>query len=167
MDATGSVVSTRSGAGSKRNKQAAELLQRLASQQAAVVSREKELVELKSLLEEQEREFSRLSRETGARKQRVNVNTLKGAPPVKQVGLEMANAIRRRQQRRKEVLRDKVNKLTAKLGEKLAVNRELKADIDHRRRARLHHIAAMKDGCSTVEQSQAEISELIVAAQRA
>ena len=59
----------------------------------------------------------------------------------------MAVAIRKRQMRRKEHLRDKINKLTTKLGSKLAHNRELKAEIDHRRLARLPEGGAALGQC--------------------
>lgn len=150
-----------------KSKEYAALVQRLNQQRDAVFKRERELAELQHKLAEQERSMSELCRETGARKQRINVNTLKGTPSVRQVGHEMAHAIRRRQVRRKEHLRDKVNKLTAKLGEKLAKNRELRAEIDMRRRARLYHLAAVREGGAEVARSETEINGLIMAAQRA
>ena len=157
----------RSGSGSKRIKEATELAQRLSLAQQGVTSKEAELTELRTQLNELERNMAQLCRETGARSQRVNVNTLTGTPNVKQVGVEMAGAIRRRQQRRKEMLRDKVNKLTSKLGSKMAINRELKREIDNRRLARQHHLAAVRIGGAEVEKSQHEVAELIVASQRA
>ena len=40
---------------------------------------------------------------------------------------------------------DKINKLTSKLGAKQAKNRELKREIDSRRRARLHRVVGAGD----------------------
>lgn len=150
-----------------KSKEMAELTKRLHHQRDLVVRRERELAELQGKIEEQHRSMAVLCRETGARKQRINVNTLKGMPDVKQVGNEMAAQIRKRQQKRKDALNDKVNKLTAKLGEKLAKNRELRSEIDMRRRARLYHLAAVRDGGAEVARSEGEINELITAAQRA
>ena len=151
----------------KEASKLAALVQSLSKQQQAVDKKEAELRELQQKLAAQQKSFDDLCRETGSRKQRVNVNTLRGPPDVKQVGGEMVEQIRRRRLRYKESLRDKLNKLTAKLGAKQATNRELKAEIDGRRRARLHHLAAIKSGGAQVERSQDEISELIVASQRA
>ena len=75
---------------------------KLSSQQQGVKRRQQELQDLKNELATQEAEYYRKTRETGARSQRVNVSTLKGAPEVEQVGTEMANAIRKRQQRRSD-----------------------------------------------------------------
>jgi len=158
-------LSQRSGE-QKRQQEVADVAKKLSKQRTAVVAKEQELSELRAQLIEQERSLKQLCVETGARKQRVNVNTLKGPPPVKQVGLEMAQAIRRRALRRKEILRDQVNKAQKLLGEKVAVNRELKVDIDHRRRARLYHLAAVEDGSHMVASSQQEISHLISVSQR-
>ncbi len=152
---------------SKAAQEVGEISKRLDSFRAAVVQREHELSELRAQLAEQEQDLRRKCKTTGERANRVNVNTLKGPPPVEQVGQEMAQAVRRRAMRRKEILRDQVNKAQKLLGEKLAVNRELKADIDHRRRARLYHLAAVKDGGQMVEKSQQEIGTLITSSQRA
>lgn len=153
--------------GPSKSQEITALQKRCDDQRNLVVKRERELAELTTKLATTQKEMDDLCRETGARSQRINVNTLKGTPAVKQVGNEMAVAIRKRQMRRKEHLRDKINKLTTKLGSKLAHNRELKAEIDHRRLARLHHIAAVKDGSFEVEHREDAIKELIVAAQRA
>ena len=123
-----------------------DLQAKLENARQRVRNREKEVDQLRHSLVEQQRTLDKLCRETGAREQRINVNTLRGAPSINQVGPEIAAQIRKKFLRRKEHLRDKVNKLQAKLGAKLAVNRELKAEIDSRRRARLHHLAAVRAG---------------------
>ena len=95
-------------------------------QQKATIKKEKELADLHGQIEAQQKRIDELCRETGARSQRVNVHTLRGAPSAKQVGGEMAEQIRRKQLRRKEHLVDRINKMTAWLGSKQAKNRELK-----------------------------------------
>jgi len=144
-----------------------ELAKRLDLFRAQVVQREHEMSQLRSQLEEQDRDLRKKCKTTGERANRVNVNTLKGPPPVELVGQETAQAVMRRAMRRKEILRDQINKRQKLLGEKLAANRELKTDIDHRRRARLYHHSAVKEGGELVSNAQAEISMLIASAQRA
>ena len=89
--------------------------QRLAAQRKAVVKKERELAELQARLAEQQRSLDVRCRETGARDQRINVNTLVGVPKVNQAGNEMALAIKRRNVRRREKLSDKNTKLMSKL----------------------------------------------------
>ena len=150
-----------------KSQEMAMLTKRLAQARDGVIKRERELVDLQQKLAEQERMIKAKVNETGARSQRINVNTLKGVPPVAQVGNEMAAAIRKRNIRRKDQLADRVNKLTSKLGAKLAQNRELKSEIDARRRARLYHMSAVKEGHGIVTAAEGEISTLILEAQRA
>ncbi|KAL3909079.1 MAG: hypothetical protein SGPRY_009555 [Prymnesium sp.] len=76
-------------------------------------------------------------------------------------------ALRRRTARRKEMLSRKLSKLSTKLGDSLAINKDLRREIDDRRRARMHHLTALKIGGCDVERSEHEINELITAAQRA
>lgn len=143
------------------------LVHKLEAQQRRVVRKEQELVELRGRLHEEERSLDTISKASGARDQRVNVATLRGPPKTKQVGAEMAAAIRKRQLRRKDTLRDKLNKLTTRLGEIQASNRGLKQTISDRRLARLNHHAALRHGDVQVERADGEIAELITAAQRA
>ena len=82
----------------------------------------------------------------GSRDQRVDVSTLKGTPSISQVGREMATAIRKRQERRKASLRERLNKHKIKLDNDVAHNRELRAEIEQRRRVRVHHLEALKIG---------------------
>ena len=150
-----------------KKQELADLAQRHEAARQAVARKEKELAGLRGKITDLERSFQQLTKETGARKERVDVSTLKGPPAIKQVGAEMASAIRRRQARRKGALHDKLNKLRAKLSDSQAHNKELRQEIDDRRRARVHHLAAVKMGGSAVERSNNEIGDLIVAAQRA
>ena len=130
--------------------------------QKGLQAKEKELQELTDQVAQQEAHTRQISRETGARDKRVNVATLKGPPPTEQVGADMATAISRRQQRRRDGLHHKVNKLQTKLGEILAVNKRLKLEIDNLRLARLHHLEAVRMGGSQVGETESEIDELIV-----
>ena len=90
-----------------KSQEMAMLTKRLAQARDGVIKRERELVDLQQKLAEQERMIKAKVNETGARSQRINVNTLKGVPPVAQVGNEMAAAIRKRNIRRKDQLADR------------------------------------------------------------
>ena len=79
--------------------------------------------------------------------------SLRGPPAVDQVGNEMAAAIRKRNLRRKDQLRDKINKLTTKLGAKLAHNRELKADISYEDERSLNRLTARNTVSTTQEET--------------
>ena len=156
-----------SGTRPNKRQEMATLAHRYTQAQQAVTRKEQEYASLQAQLAEQEAAFQALTKETGARKERVDVSTLKGPPKIKQVGAEMAGQIKKRQARRKEMLRHKLDKLTTKLGDSVAQNRSLRQEIDDRRRERVHHLTAVKIGGSAVERSESEINELICGAQRA
>ncbi len=130
---------------SKREEQARQA-QALSCQRQIVLRKEQELAELREALAAQEGELSTLVKQVGARSQRVDVATLCGTPSIKQVGCEMAAAIRRRQERRKQALREKLHKMQSKLDHDIAHNRTLRQEIEERRHARLHHMAAVNIG---------------------
>ena len=155
-----------SGRSSKTSK-TADLAQKYSDMQASVAKKEAELERLKKQTADEERGFRELSRQMGAREQRVEVSTLRGAPPTKQLGGDMANAIAKRQARRKEHMKSKLNKLLTKLGSEEAANRALRREIDDRRLERVHHLSAVRAGEGQVESCNAEIGDLIVGAQRA
>ena len=59
----------------------------------------------------------------GSRDQRVDLGTLHGGPKAKQVGGEMATAIRRRMLRQQATLREKVNRDKGRLDNDIGYNK--------------------------------------------
>ena len=141
-----STVSVGTSLARKKKAEAAALEQKLAEQEVACKRKELELVELKKRLEQEQQTVQKKFKLAGSRDQRVDVSTLKGTPSISQVGREMATAIRKRQERRKASLRERLNKHKIKLDNDIAHNRELRDEIEQRRRIRVHHLEALKIG---------------------
>ena len=97
---THSTVSVPNTLAKKKKAEQADLEAKLAAQRQALARKEAELVELKQSLQDEERLLKKANEEAGSRAQRVDVGTLKGNMDFKQVGREMAAAIRRRQELR-------------------------------------------------------------------
>ena len=134
----------------RRKLELADLGQKVEAQRLAVRRKEGELVEFKKQLAEEERQVQVQFKEAGSKEQRVDVGTLKGEIEVKQVGREMAIAIKKRQDRRKASLRERLNKQKTKLDNSIAHNRSLRTEIEERRHVRLHHLEALKIGGTQV-----------------
>ena len=139
----------------------------LAKQQHALARKEAELADLRATVSAEEREISLLTKEVGSRDQRVDLGTLHGGPKAKQVGGEMATAIRRRMLRQQATLREKVNRDKGRLDNDIGYNKRLRREIEQRRLERLNHMQGVKLGQTQLERATSDISGMIVAAQRA
>ena len=139
----------------------------LAKQQHALARKEAELADLRATVSAEEREISLLTKEVGSRDQRVDLGTLHGGPKAKQVGGEMATAIRRRMLRQQATLREKVNRDKGRLDDDIGYNKRLRREIEQRRLERLNHMQGVKLGQTQLERATSDISGMIVAAQRA
>ena len=152
----------------KRKKaEVSDLTEKLALQQLALKRKEQELAELRRLHKDEEQTFQKQNRDAGSREQRVDVSTMKGTPSIKQVGREMANAIKRRQDRLKKALHERLNKQKIALDHAVAHNRKLREEIEQGRYVRMHHLAALKKGGTDCNDRTSDISGMIVSAQRA
>ena len=100
----------------------------LAKQQHALARKEAELADLRATVSAEEREISLLTKEVGSRDQRVDLGTLHGGPKAKQVGGEMATAIRRRMLRQQATLREKVNRDKGRLDDDIGYNKRLRRE---------------------------------------
>jgi hypothetical protein len=141
---------------------------KLQAQRQTLFSQTKELQGLKLELAQTERALDDMTHQVGARSQRVDVGTMSSnLGQVQQVGAEMAAAIRKRQERRKIVLSDRLQKSQKMLDADNAFNRQLRQEIDERRATRLAHQEAMRKGSQHVEDMASAISSIIVASQRA
>ena len=116
--------------------------------------KEAELADLNAEVQDLEHGLDARTRQVSQRTARNTALTNK--PAVKIVGGEMASTIRRRQERRKNALRDKVRKLQSKLDDDVAHNKTLRKTIEELRHSRLHHMTAMKIGSSQVCPAQTE-----------
>ena len=129
------------------------LAQQLNQQQHLNARKERELAELRRALKSEELELDRMTKRAGARGARG--------------GAETGAAIRRCLARREASLHDTLHRMQVRLDHDEAKNRALRQQIDDLRQARLNHHSAMKIGESEINRSTREISETIVAAQRA
>ena len=116
----------------------------LAKQQHALARKEAELADLRAAVSAEEREISLLTKEVGSRDQRVDLGTLHGGPKAKQVGGEMATAIRRRMLRQQATLREKVNRDKGRLDDDIGYNKRLRREIEQRRLERLNHMQGLR-----------------------
>jgi len=151
-----------------KRETAAYMQAKVQTQRQVLARRELELVSLREEMARTERALDEMTRNVGARSQRVDVGTMtSNLGSVKQVGADMAAAIRKRQERRKMQLRDKLQKSQQKLDADVACNRKMHDEINHRRANRLAHLVALRRGGQHVHSTALINSNMIVAAQRA
>tara|TARA_B100000795_G_C22703788_1_gene400734 strand:- start:21 stop:782 length:762 start_codon:yes stop_codon:yes gene_type:complete len=164
-----SSVNLASSLAKRKKAEVNDLAEKLALQQQALKRKEQELAELHRLHKHEEQTFQKQNRDAGSRDQRVDVSTLKGTHEItiKQVGREMASAIKRRQDRLKKALHERLNKQKIALDHAVAHNRELRGEIEQGRYVRIHHLAALKKGGTDCNDRTTDISGMIVSAQRA
>ena len=162
-----SSVNLASSLAKRKKAEVSDLTEKLALQQLALKRKEQELTELHRLHKHEEQTFQKQNRDAGSREQRVDVSTLKGTPSIKQVGREMATAIKRRQERLKKALHERLNKQKIALDHAVAHNRKLREEIEQGRYVRMHHLAALKKGGTDCNDRTSDISGMIVSAQRA
>ena len=162
-----SSVNLASSLAKRKKAEVSDLTEKRALQQLALKRKEQELAELRTLLKEEEQAFQKQNRDAGARDQRVDLSTMRGTPTIPQVGREMASAIKRRQDRLKKSLNEKLNKDKVALDHAVAHNRKLRAEIEQGRYVRMHHLAALKKGHTDCNERTNDISGMIVSAQRA
>lgn len=151
-----------------KKETAAYFQAKIQAQRQTLQAKLQELQGLKEEVVRTERALDDMTQQVGARSQRVEVGTMtSNLGQVQQIGAEMAAAIRKRQERRKKILADRLQKSQQMLDTDLALNRQLRQEINERRATRLGHQEAMRKGSQHVEDTASAISSTIVATQRA